>query len=36
MQYGPPPFNCFPESAVTRNLRFEPVVMSRLYRCIDY
>ena len=36
MQYGPRPFNCFPESAVIRMLRFEPLVMSRLYRCIDY
>ena len=36
MQYGPRPFNCFPESSVTRMLRFEPLVMSRLYRCIDY
>ena len=36
LQYGPPPSNCFPESAVTRMLRFEPLVMSRLYRCVDY
>ena len=36
MQYGPRPFNCLPESAVIRMLRFEPLVMSRLYRCIDY
>ena len=36
LQYGPPPFNCFPESAVTRKLRSETLVMSRLYRCIDY
>ncbi|MFT6973218.1 MAG: hypothetical protein ACJAV4_000435, partial [Pontimonas sp.] len=36
LQYGPPPSNCFPESAVTRMLRFETVVMSRLYRCVDY
>lgn len=36
MQYGPRAPNCFPESAVTRTLRFEPLVMSRLYRCIDY
>lgn len=36
MQYGPRPFNCFPESAVTRTLRFETLVMTRLYRCIDY
>lgn len=36
LQYGPPPFNCFPESAVTRPLRSETLVMSRLYRCIDY
>lgn len=36
LQYGPPPSNCFPESAVTRTLRFETLVMSRLYRCIDY
>lgn len=36
MQYGPRAPNCFPESAVIRTLRFEPLVMSRLYRCIDY
>jgi len=36
MQYGPRPFNCLQESAVIRMLRFEPLVMSRLYRCIDY
>ena len=36
LQYGPPPSNCFPESAVTRPLRSETLVMSRLYRCVDY
>ncbi|MDA7715898.1 hypothetical protein N8797_00830 [Pontimonas sp.] len=35
LQYGPPPFNCFPESSVSRTLRSETLVMSRLYRCID-
>jgi|AntAceMinimDraft_13_1070369.scaffolds.fasta_scaffold06371_1 hypothetical protein len=36
LQYGPPPSNCFPESAVTRQLRSETLVLSRLYRCVDY
>lgn len=36
LESGPPPANCSPYSAVTRNLRFEPLVMSRLYICEDY
>lgn len=35
LHYGPPPPNCQPHSAVTRQLRLEPVVMSRLYVCTD-
>ena len=36
LESGPPPPNCAPYSAVTRMLRFEPLVMSRLYICEDY
>lgn len=36
LESGPPPANCSPYSAVTRMLRFEPLVMSRLYVCEDY
>ena len=36
LESGPPPPNCAPYSAVTRMLRFEPLVMSRLYVCQDY
>ena len=36
LETGPPPPNCAPYSAVTRMLRFEPLVMSRLYICEDY
>jgi hypothetical protein len=36
LESGPPPANCSPYSAVTRMLRFEPLVMSRLYVCQDY
>lgn len=36
LESGPPPSNCAPYSAVTRMLRFEPLVMSRLYICEDY
>lgn len=36
LQYGPPPTNCFLESSVSRTLRSEALIMTRLYRCIDY